>query len=138
MEAKELRVGNYVNDNLLVCEILCDGVNLTNSDYDQIATYLYDELCPIPLTEEWLIRFGFERNGTQHILESPIYTISLGCDDDEGKVEYTLDIDWWNFSVFIWANETKSIKIEYVHQLQNLYHILTGKELTIQDGISQD
>ena len=54
MEAKELRIGNYVSVNnineqrLFVYEIK-SGIDIDNS-------FLYFE---IPLTEEWLLKFGF-------------------------------------------------------------------------------
>ena len=67
---------------------------------------------PIPLTEDWLIKFGLEK-----MKES----------------EYT--INTYNLLGFkLWINKGKflfndSIEIKYVHRLQNLAYDL-GKELT--------
>ena len=48
---------------------------------------------------------------------------------DEDKPDY-IDIRGVKFGKFtFWANQSFVITIEYVHQLQNLYHALTGKEL---------
>ena len=71
---------------------------------------------PIPLTEEWLVKLGFERN--DECLELEINDISLVW------IGYiTLN---FNGTYIILNNE-----IIYLHQLQNLYFALTGEELTL-------
>ena len=115
MKASELRIGNYVNDRfdaeVTVCDITNGGINL-NYGYSTISI---DELKPIPLTEEWLLSFGFEKNGNNQFILM------------EGSVDilFNKDLNGWtcdgiNFSI----NMT-----EHVHQLQNLYFALTGEEL---------
>jgi hypothetical protein len=63
----------------------------------------------------------------------------LGFDEITPKY-YVLNIDentsftyYYTFSGGVWHFEFEgiSIKIKYVHQLQNLYFALTGEELTI-------
>jgi hypothetical protein len=67
---------------------------------------------PIPLTEEWLLKFGFDDLGT--------YGYGRG-----------------NFHICLHENEfyfpinNRKVFIKHVHQLQNLYFALTGEELTI-------
>ena len=60
MEAKELRIGNYVylpiNNN--------EYFQIEQGDFcsNNIADYSVAEFCqPIPLTEEWLLKFGAEK-----------------------------------------------------------------------------
>lgn len=80
---------------------------------------------PIPLTEEWLTRFGFEYR-------------KCGMDVNHGPFCH---YDYWVLGkFFIRGNGTRfgyesdiAVKLEYVHQLQNLYHALTGEELTISE-----
>lgn len=76
--------------------------------------HIFEE--PIPLTEEWLLRFGFEKDRSGYRLD---------------------DINSLSFSenyIVCWHDKVLGIKqIEYVHQLQNLYFTLTGEELTIKD-----
>jgi hypothetical protein len=54
MKATELRIGNWVKQPNGIIEVF------TVSDLDDegdINSYLEDEIEPIPLTEEWLIRY---------------------------------------------------------------------------------
>jgi len=123
MKASELRIGNYVNDRfnaeVTVCDITHGGINL-NYGYPTISI---DELIPIPLTEEWLLKFDFTRhhadysNGVIYIKNVPDNT----------------EFEWG-----VYPNELGSgfqIKnrklLKYVHQLQNLYFALTGEELIL-------
>jgi len=73
-----------------------------------------EEVKPIPLTEEWLERFGFEYsdlNGDSGLWKIPPFQIYGKY--NQFLYDYRLDVN-------------------YVHQLQNLYFALTGEELTIK------
>jgi len=72
------------------------------------------EFEPIPLTEEWLERFGFEE------------------DDSVGWLKRfdKSDSFFIDLSFMYWGEN--SVKLTHVHQLQNLYFALTGEELTIK------
>lgn len=123
IEAKELRLGNIVNKNYRVVEIDTSGCGLVdNNNPDDIASYIY--LCyknikPIPLTEEWLLRFGFEK---------PLN--SSWC--VKGEIELDLDK---GIKYFIFGN-LKHVELKHVHQLQNLFYALTGEELTIKEEVN--
>lgn len=113
MTAKELRVGNLVNTttagnvcNTLVPIEIIDGTYIDNAEW----------FFPIPLTTEWLERFGFDVGNNFYFTRGD-FDISY-IDDDIIYERYTVR---WQKSV--------SIKIQYVHQLQNLYFALTGEEL---------
>jgi hypothetical protein len=75
-----------------------------------------DDLKSVPITEELLNKFGS--------LKFKLWQNTIR--DGSGRYEgYTF--------VFQTEDEKKTyIKLEYVHQLQNLYHSLTGEELTIK------
>lgn len=114
MEATELRIGNYVDwDHLDVPS------EITLMDFAMIydEDIVLDKCQGIPLTEEWLLRFGFE-----------IMDI---------KGSKVIDVAGWysewkdNEIDFAYAEEIR--KLKYVHQLQNLVHALTGEELTIKE-----
>ncbi len=113
MKANELRIGNwYIND--------CDDLPI-KLDNENIITAIKDEdwLLPIPLTEEWLLKFGFEKHKNNYEeAESHNYYLNglkyISCDDN-----------WCLFNCLI-------KNIEYVHQLQNLTFALTNEELTIK------
>lgn len=62
MEAKDLRIGNYVNIEPLkefqtITDVMCDSVNTY-----QVEGAHYGLIHPIPITEEWLLKFGFEES----------------------------------------------------------------------------
>ena len=111
MKASELRIGNYVE---------------YGDDIEQISIHLLfgalngDDVKPIPLTEEWLVKFGFEPNIYNDEFE--LYPLTFDCEyTDEGN---------WNIS---YDSYPLSTEIKHVHQLQNLYFALTGEELTIKN-----
>ena len=112
MKENELRIGNYVYpDKTSIEYIKVIAQDLLNTKF----------LEPILLTEEWLLKFGFEDNE---------YTFDLIA--NKKKLSFT----WSSRIVSTGYRKGLSMKkyrhIEYVHQLQNLYFALTNKELTIQ------
>lgn len=132
IQANELRIGNLVYDR---------GDKILRIDYwerkDMIAqkvvvggfvghpfTEDIEFLKPIPLTEEWLLKFGFE--------------FGMKFQDFvKGKYKFTQlknKILYGEFSeegIFYFNTITK---IKYLHQLQNLYFALTNEELTIKEN----
>lgn len=112
MKASELRIGNWIQWSLTGIEIQMDGM-LWND---------LDQFIPIPLTEEWLERFGFERSGSTYRMGKFKYIVS---ELPKGETGYGFFIMYGAFEL--------DIKPRYVHQLQNLYHSLTGEELTIKE-----
>ena len=121
MNANELRIGNWVmvfpvKNPQQVCDVMFDSVN-TECVFGQH----YGEVDPIPLTEEWLLKFGFISNPYMDRYE--IKLISSGffhieCDKTKGILQ-------------LWCEQLpQAIFIKHVHQLQNLYFALTGEELT--------
>jgi len=78
---------------------------------------------PVRLTKEWIVKFGFD---IEMIKGTTSCSVSL-----KGK-EYFLFSDYGLKFYFQTYNGTSNhVDIEYVHQLQNLYHSLTGKHLSI-------
>ena len=117
MGAKELRVGNWVISNGVEMQLTQFGLglHLTNQN-------LLDKTEPIPITEEWIVKFGF------HYYD--------GVFSKDGGKLYGFDYDtYWLFDYGqdLWRVNKKPyfFKYKHVHQLQNLYFALTGEELTI-------
>ena len=114
MKASELRIGNWV-------EQPNDGITRVNAILNNLQirteTGYVDKYCkPIPLTEEWLVRFGFEKDdGVTWYNQIALY---------EGNKCFN-----YNASYFEHHN---LISIEHVHQLQNLYFALTNEELILE------
>lgn len=127
MEANELRIGNWVE-----VDFGASGKDIQQMD---IATFEYcfnggEGICkPIPLTEEWLLRFGFEleKTGTMSV-EWPIKAIIK--ETYWGQVHPNVNIKQVGECFFIRLDVVNN-QIHYVHQLQNLYLALTGNELTL-------
>jgi hypothetical protein len=127
VEANELRIGNLVkwedesNDIVIVSSII-------NGDTDAEATICYDELVtnecgevylfefkPILLTEEWFVKFGFEK-------ENDVFK--------KARFEIYRPVSYVGY-LFCEGNLIIR-ELKYVHTLQNLYFALTGEELTIK------
>lgn len=122
IEAKELRTENWVNvdgEELKVKEIHERGLRLERG-----IGCLYNLVKPIPLTEEWLIKFGFEDNGRDsygvHLFEKDGFEIARPYRSKTYLCE--------NITI----NGVSGFDIKHVHSLQNLYFALTGEELTIK------
>jgi hypothetical protein len=135
LTAQELRIGNYIND-INHPERECQVFRLTcGTDYniaysygkcyeDGYANDKLDQLQPIPLTEEWLLKFGWNYHKSEDCV---YYSHSWGKNGMEIIVK---DYHYKGFELELGKARFKSI--EYVHQLQNLYFALTGNELTIR------
>lgn len=125
MKAEELRIGNYLlNDNCIVRveHIMFSDYCLVKTKQNNSITARYELIKPIPLTEEWLLKFGFVKNKISnewHFGEFSIWKLSPS-DPSKSKIILNLMFDIDN------------PEIKSVHQLQNIYFALTGEELTIK------
>ena len=111
MTTRELRIGNLVKR-------LNDLKKIDLSDLECISegSKIYSG---IPLTEEWLLKFGFKKQYSNYIIEAGDYFHSVKKDGEEWIYSY----DESDACCY----ELRSIK--HVHQLQNLYFALNDKEL---------
>lgn len=125
MKAKELRIGNLVkiHGNIeTVFGIIKDqpisqsSAIFTGVMVEDKTEYWLDSVSPIPLTEEWLIKFGF-RDGNEGFADEWNKWFKDGL-----ELEPFMD----HFEMYI----NECVYIKYVHQLQNLYFALTNEELT--------
>lgn len=132
MEVKELRIGNYVHDDFKevhkVEQLSSDQYknwikepNIVLSKINGLkGFYQSDEVFPIELTEEWLLKLGFEKKA-EHNFRLNVFARSIIHAYTHGKVE----IELGNRSGYSFGYP----QVQYVHQLQNLYFALTGEEL---------
>ena len=114
MNAKELMIGNYIgyNSNKSYYINQIKTINTNSVTFQNGIVIKYKNLIPIPLTEKWLVDFGFEIIESGYI-KSDIFN-PLYIDND----------------LKLWLGDNFYIEIEYVHILQNWYNLLTGKQLT--------
>ena len=127
MEANELRIGNYVKIPNLIKPIQVSIIDTTRTASQTTAK-------PIPLSIKWLLDFGFEK--VEHD-----YRIQIQKDDKHGNTDYWIYVDTGfdnltdEFTIQLVSQQGGwfTSKNKYVHQLQNLYFALKGKELTIKN-----
>ncbi len=126
MDAKELRIGNYFQAWGKVVQV--EGLTPTWIIYDK-GTECYinnKEINPIPLTEEWLLKLGFEKN--IGVFDNIYYSKKLNNDKycDLSLISSNASCD---LGVYLFPYDPYFV-FESVHQLQNLYFALTGEGLT--------
>lgn len=140
MKANELRVFNFVYGKNNEFKII-HGINNVRgvafvqfeNEFDKLMDF---DIEPIPLTEEWLLQFGFKTDE----LDREVFSISLiedgqylelyGNTDKEGSFVGYITNDFINNSDR--SNPISLYEINHVHKLQNLYFALTGEELPSQ------
>ena len=119
MKSNEFRIGNLIhweskNGVTPPQDIAINWSMLGNID---LQNAFCKDYTPIPITIEWLERFGFEE-GKMLIDNAPKRWLQ------------------WSFATEFWIENSDKdtmheiINVRYVHQLQNLYFALTEKELS--------
>ena len=112
MKNTEIRIGNIINRNGLIVAVDEQTFWDMKNNPKQYE--------PVPLTEDWLEKFGFQKTK----FESSIKTL---------KYEWT-SIYFNNGYIEISVRgHSYPVSIQHAHQLQNLYFALTGEELTIKN-----
>jgi hypothetical protein len=131
MEAKELRIGNWVLINDTPNIIRGGGIAAIEAGYFKMP------LCPIPLTPEILVKAGFAKYQWMdgYFIKTKfgdlmiqflthrvyLYFTNVGGDSQGMKMRGKRYV----------GNINTTQNITYLHQLQNLYFALTGEELEI-------
>jgi hypothetical protein len=136
LSISSLRYGNlFINEEGDILEVLTidtEGVNGFHDESEGGMNYenggLYEQISGIPLTEEWLLRFGFEKHKKfdcyENVYHLEGFYVSLG--------EYD------NIFSDVWDDDNgnpiniKCYEQIYIHQLQNLYFAMTEKELVLK------
>jgi len=146
MKANELRIGNYIScwiksreNDFKDYQIEEIGKTCIDNKYyvvidDSFCVNSETGIAPIPLTEEWLIKFGFkteQKNKSLFIIKCDEYVMRVSVNTFSGNLENS---PFLFVSVLTgYASRPVTIFYKYVHQLQNLYFALTGKELKIKE-----
>jgi hypothetical protein len=128
MKVNELRIGNLVHRLAKIVvvkaiEIDNEGLGYLSANGEAVTQ---NQVEPIPLTEEWLLKAGFEKK------------FNIGCGEKDPnayywqgkKIDLTLDLELstpdHNYDSI---SVNGSMPLKYLHQLQNLYYTLTGEEI---------
>lgn len=149
IKANELRIGNFITYKENVVNKDCKGREsveftkgkieevhgVTDSNYmikNTVNTKDVELFEGIPITKEWLIKFGAEEYDGQYC------RIKLALEELRVKTYIYITDDFKTCSIGSYDNNLnaptfQAVKyLSYVHQLQNLYFALTGEELTIE------
>jgi hypothetical protein len=129
IKARDLRIGNlvlYKNTPEKISGIV-DVIHfgmcaIIGDDEPEI-----DLIDPIPLTEEWLIAAGL----TCEVLSQEVKILMT----DPPFIVATKDLDFWKVSIAkgVFDFGQASSKIQYIHELQNLYFAVRGTELEFKN-----
>jgi hypothetical protein len=125
IKANELRIGNLIQSKSNLCSLL-EVRQLFGDSFQakDIGSFMYESCDGIPITEEWLLKFGFECSDQQ--------SWSTG-EEVNYKVYKKGDLAYNSIQNAWWLRGTMNHYPEYVHELQNLVFALTGSELTIDN-----
>lgn len=129
MKPQELRVGNLVNYKGKVVKVeqitkhkigYHTKPNETRMNYAKLC-----EVEPIPITEELLLKIGFKKEN-EYIAVKP---------DKSCLVHFPNHFITGGYFVIAIARlpgMLSKIPVKHLHQLQNAYYLVTGKELEIK------
>lgn len=126
MVPNELRIGNWYMSVKFNIPVMCELTDFTQLDHMSDGAYndppIKDLFNPIPLTEEWLMKFHsgeeIEKSG-RFPNEITIYDRFLFIYKSEYKY-------WYVITAY---HKEYLTKIEFVHEYQNFILALTGEEL---------
>lgn len=129
--ASDLMIGNYIisgnngkyDSDMIIGRVL--EIGNEDRDFEQIYCeceesyewFFKDNYFGIPLTQVWLDKFGFKYLGGANLIEF------------NAKWFYgNIHIEQLKSGEFVFHGQ----QIMYVHQLQNLYFLLTGKKIILK------
>ena len=124
IQITELRIGNFISPmgfsftKVEGFDIYDDMI--LSSDFAERTNDYYE---PIPLTEEWLLKFGFRHvKNNWYNIHAKGNTFNVYLFEDSS---YRVEIVSQSLGIF-----------KHVHTLQNLYFALSEKELVVSDAVS--
>jgi hypothetical protein len=117
---KELRIGNLVdlgNRIAKINEIYHRACTVLDLEETQDTIEDYERTKPIPLTEDWLLKFGFDK--LPIVFEYKRFYLYKQDNSDIWRLNHS-------------GTNAHITTLKYVHQLQNLYFALTNEELNLK------
>lgn len=116
MKVEDLRIDNYVNYQIGTSMFQGQVTTITKTRIVVGGvTYKFMSVQPIPLTEEWLIKFGYMFNNCYYLKDDS----DIEFFKSNGKLFCEFYGNWFS-------------NIEYVHDLQNLHFAIYKEELKIK------
>lgn len=128
IDVKDLRIGNLVmhRNKVSVIGSLVSvesapqwGDGRVGFHQETLTAFSQNSIDPIPLSEEWLARLGFVVNKDVHY--PMLFKDCYGVWETNGD---------WHFGI-----EDGSLRVvKYIHEVMNLYYLLSEQELTIKES----
>lgn len=129
VEAIELKIGNWVNETIVDLENGGCKLNEIQVDGNRIKCIeAGDVVRGIPLSEKWLLYFGFVFNE-----RSLSYRVFSHKKEWILAAQQTMDKTMFKIGLPVDGRQDQFMTcFVYVHEIQNLYFALTGRELKAQ------
>ena len=124
IQSNELRIGNWVmyDNRLFQIEAISRSLPCLNTDEFGIGVVDWNNINPIPLTPEILEKCGL-KNGNSELDRNVFYSTN------KHLAQFSVNISG-SFGIYVGVFiALRSVHLEYLHQLQNLYFALTNEEL---------
>lgn len=115
INAQELTIGNLLSLNGNTLEVSSIGPDFIS--VEDGGLYAVEEFEPVLITEEMLLKLGAYKVGIEYNLKASALKITIRINAGHVYCEF--------------GNVYLGGRIKYVHQLQNLFHALCGKELEV-------
>ncbi len=132
IQANELMIGNLCmrNGKLRTIDVndmsnIWDNnrLNPSNHRLDEEISSLYEGII---ITEEWLLKFGFNKDYKKGWIGIDVKVDVMTTDFILAEPLSMFEMQ--KFYAFVYDNY-RFVKLEYIHQLQNLYFCITQKKL---------
>jgi hypothetical protein len=116
MNANDFRIGNIITEGDDKGPVTVWGIKPDSRNHVMVNDCEIEIINPVKLTEDWINKLGFKWTPASQTFWNREWHIAK-----EG------------FVYFFKVGGTRKVRINHVHQLQNLYYSLTGNELIYEN-----
>jgi len=128
----DVRIGNYIGFGNSICKVyeINEKCFYVLDEENTSLKSTFTDLNPIPLTESELEKLGVIKKYEENPFEEGGYTLN-----EDGSKYYTwvkgaFNLEINKFGEIMFEVYSHYIPVDWVHQFQNLYYLLTNEELT--------
>lgn len=117
LKPQDLRIDNLIEFDGKIFKVKAIEQYIVTADQGKgNVDFTYNEINPVPITEEWILKAGFLPATAHDYFYKNIFLINFGNAYYRAFLEGKTKID---------------IELTTINQLQNLIHSMTGEELEI-------
>ena len=128
MKQSELRIGSIYKSVKWNKPVRLTAEDISElvyrADGASIEHYIGEIFEPIPLTEEWLLKFGFktDKNRSYYYKSADEYELRIAINAFSGSLER--EGSWFVSIITGYASQPVTLLKHYVHEIQDLYFAL--------------